>query len=236
MKAGVEQTTSPSHHEWDVRHSSRAAAQSGDFMLQTRQKRKKKHVFLSCLKSPCKKPERRNRWWSELEMHVPRDAVMMVTASKGLLLFVGFLLSSKLLLPVVKSVAFAAASLFPEQRLQAAEKQSEARPPARLLSSHCPLIAMHNSSQPPDGKISSPFVLGLLWHHSASGFVWREGHKEGGREGGGGAWNFSPPTTTSPPRSHWPLSIVSSGSPRALSSNQNGFQWGQRWHVAFYGP
>lgn len=57
---------------------------------------------------------------------------MMVTVSKVLLVFEGFLLSSKLPLPVVKSVAFAA-SLFPEQQLQPAEKQSEVRPPACVL-------------------------------------------------------------------------------------------------------
>lgn len=75
-------------------------------------------------------------------------------------------------------------------------------------------------------KKSSPFVPGLLWHCSTSGFVWREGQEV-----------ENPPLSPLPPlplTDHWAL--FTAGPLWVLLPNQNGFHWGRRSYVAFYGP
>lgn len=79
------------------------------------------------------------------------------------------------------------------------------------------------------------FVPGVLWLRTTSGFVWREGQKQRGREKEEVGNPPRPPNPPLPP-SYWPLSIVPAGLLWALSPNQSGYQKGQRSLVAFYGP
>lgn len=195
--------------------------------------------------------------------YIPRDAVMTVTLSEVVLLFVGFLFTPKLPgspLPVPKPLslsttlclpAWMKASLWPRissSSLSLSPFFHFCMQQSNLNSTHwrflvcvcvfrgwivslpCPIPFVSQME-----KWAPLFVPGVLWLRTTSGFVWREGQKQRGREKEEVGNPPRPPNPPLPP-SYWPLSIVPAGLLWALSPNQSGYQKGQRSLVAFYGP
>lgn len=192
--------------------------------------------------------------------YIPRDAVMTVTLSEVVLLFVGFLFTPKLPgspLPVPKtSISFYYAlphcvneslpvtknlllSLSLSPFFHFCMQQSNVNSTHwRFLVCVCvqgldSFAAMPNSFRIPDGKMSSPVCS---WRVVTPHNFWvcmKGGTEKRGRkkeEVG------NPPPSPPLPPSYWPLSIVPAQLLWALSPNQSGYQRGQRSLVAFYGP
>lgn len=194
--------------------------------------------------------------------YIPRDAVMTVTLSEVVLLFVGFLFTPKLPgspLPVPKtSISFYYA-------LPHCVNESLPVTKNLLLSLSLPFFtsvcnkamwtqltggflcvcvcvqgldsfaAMPNSFRIPDGKMSSPVCS---WRVVTPHNFWvcmKGGTEKRGRKKEEVGNPPRPPNPPLPP-SYWPLSIVPAQLLWALSPNQSGYQRGQRSLVAFYGP
>lgn len=195
--------------------------------------------------------------------YIPRDAVMTVTLSEVVLLFVGFLFTPKLpgsplpvpktsisfyyalphcvneSLPVTKNLLLLSLSLpfFPSVCNKAMWTQLTG---GFLCVCVCvqgldSFAAMPNSFRIPDGKMSSPVCS---WRVVTPHNFWvcmKGGTEKRGRKKEEVGNPPRPPNPPLPP-SYWPLSIVPAQLLWALSPNQSGYQRGQRSLVAFYGP
>lgn len=201
-------------------------------------------------------------WHVRVCTYIPRDAVMTVTLSEVVLLFVGFLFTPKLPgspLPVPKtSISFYYAlphcvneSLPVTKNLLLSLSLSPffhfCMQQSNVYSTHwrflvCVCVqgldsfaAMPNSFRIPDGKMSSPVCS---WRVVTPHNFWvcmKGGTEKRGRKKEEVGNPPRPPNPPFPP-SYWPLSIVPAQLLWALSPNQSGYQRGQRSLVAFYGP
>lgn len=192
--------------------------------------------------------------------YIPRDAVMTVTLSEVVLLFVGFLFTPKLpgsplpvpktsisfyyalppcvneSLPVTKNLLLSLSPFFHFCMQQSNVNSTH----WRFLVCVCvqgldSFAAMPNSFRIPDGKMSSPVCS---WRVVTPQNFWvcmKGGTEKRGRKKEEVGNPPCPPNPPLPP-SYWPLSIVPAQLLWALSPNQSGYQRGQRSLVAFYGP